>query len=965
MVEHDEQTEQVLNSQFAEYLRNKGASPLDVIVETEPGAAQQIAEEIPGISGAELGTAGIIGPDFVAVSLPSEALPAVTGLRNVVKVHYDQPVGIKEAGRGLPQLPFLRPENDPIGASISNAAFKLANVEDKYVGEVGISEVEAPQVNATPLPPGNPAQAIASGLDHAFGLGITGEEYIPTEESVKWIRDSNMLDAHDGADTKVAVLDTGHTPIPPANGGRSPHLESMVPGEPPQDMHGHGCASPGTKVHTTLTGIDTMKGVWNALSERCEVSDLDAGEDQGEQITDPVMADGHSPPRVQTLDKETGEVEAKPVDEMYRIEVDEDIYKVTLRSGTTIELTPWHPTLVFRDGKIQKVRADELETGDAVLAPDSRDSFYGPPRTLPIDIDRGWYLSKEKAWAVGAFLGDGNARRSDEKSRHEVSLSNNNIEMHKQFAESLSGIGDTARLRAADGAGATAVTGAGVSDPTALAAPEGERLVSTKYGAEVTDFIGEVCGSDVFGQGKSKAVAVPESVENSRESVIGAFLAGLFDADGHVKTEKSTVIYTTSSEAMSKDLVYLLSEVGIDARVGVLTDSRDAEETKAQTGPSYRVIISGGPDLRRFVRLVSDELVSESKRIRLMERLYEADFDHHRVPDKRTVGDARMDPVRDIETEAYTGYFYDFHIEDNHNYVAGKDGFAFISNSWCTYTVAGKPSPSSWGTCQGVAEGAQYGHFKVLNTFPGFGMTSWILKGMERARNWGADVISMSLGGDQQGPLDEDPYARFIRRRCKENAGDDEGSIFVVASGNSGADQWTIGSPGVSEKALTVGAWSMKDAAPSYYSSRGPQGKWYKNRGDDFREDRGSYGYAEFVKPDVVAPGGGRETKAKNDDEGELLHQTSVGWMEGLFDGLKDARGLMKGSSMATPHVAGLVTRLYDAGIVTTAADVKQVARDQGEVRNYPRAAANANVTEQGKNVSVGFGPLKESLFSP
>ena len=525
MVEHDEQTEQVLNSQFAEYLRNKGASPLDVIVETEPGAAQQVAEEIPGISGAELGTAGIIGGEFVAVSLPSEALPALTRLRNVVKVHYDQPVGIKEAGRGLPQLPFLRPENDPIGASISNAAFKLAKVEDKYVGEVGISEVEVPQVNATPLPPGNPAQALASGLDHAFGLGITGEEYIPTEESVRWIRDSNMLDAHDGADTKVAVIDTGHTPIPPANGGRSPHLESMVPGEPPQDMHGHG--------------------------------------------------------------------------------------------------------------------------------------------------------------------------------------------------------------------------------------------------------------------------------------------------------------------------------------------------------------------------------------------------------------------------------------------------------SWCTYTVAGKPSPSSWGTCQGVAEGAQYGHFKALNTFPGFGMTSWILKAMERARNWGADVISMSLGGDQQGPLDEDPYARFIRRRCKENAGDDEGSIFVVAAGNSGPDQWTIGSPGVSEKALTVGAWSMKDAAPSYYSSRGPQGKWYKDRGDDFREDRGSYGYAEFVKPDVTAPGGGRETKAKNDDEGELLHQTSVGWMEGLFDGLKDARGLMKGTSMATPHVAGLVTRLYDAGIVTTAADVKRVVRDRGDVRNYPRAAANANVTEQGKNISVGFGGVRESLFSP
>ena len=285
--------------------------------------------------------------------------------------------------------------------------------------------------------------------------------------------------------------------------------------------------------------------------------------------------------------------------------------------------------------------------------------------------------------------------------------------------------------------------------------------------------------------------------------------------------------------------------------------------------------------------------------------------------------------------------------------------------SWCTYTVAGKPSPSSWGTCRGVAEGAQYGHFKALNSFPGFGKTSWILKAMERALDWGADVISMSLGGTQQGGVTEDPYCRFIRKNCKENAGDEEGAIFVVAAGNSGPDRYRIGSPGVAPKALTVASWSLTDAAPAVFSSRGPQGEWYEDNREAFNADRKEVGADEFVKPDCCAPGGGRSNQDRSDAEGELLFQSTTGWYDGLRDGLKDNRASMRGTSMATPAVAGLVKRLYDAGIVTTAGEVKQVVRDQGEVDEYPEAASGANATVSGKNIAVGHGPARESLFQP
>jgi len=285
--------------------------------------------------------------------------------------------------------------------------------------------------------------------------------------------------------------------------------------------------------------------------------------------------------------------------------------------------------------------------------------------------------------------------------------------------------------------------------------------------------------------------------------------------------------------------------------------------------------------------------------------------------------------------------------------------------SWVTNTVAGKRHPSPWGTCRGVAPEANVGHFKCLNTFPGFGKTSWIIRAIERALDWGADVISMSLGGPQQGPVNEDPYCRLIRRTCKENAGDDGGAIYVVAVGNSGPDQWSVGSPGVSEKAITVGSYGMQDQAPVAFSSRGPQGEYYKGKPDEFEEDRREFGAEELVKPDVIAPGGGRVTEELRDQSDELLWQAESGWVESFHDGIRDTTGGMAGTSMATPHVAGFCVRLYEAGVIRTAAEFKQVASDRAERAAVPPQAVNATEEVGGKSIAQGFGMCRESVFDP
>ena len=289
------------------------------------------------------------------------------------------------------------------------------------------------------------------------------------------------------------------------------------------------------------------------------------------------------------------------------------------------------------------------------------------------------------------------------------------------------------------------------------------------------------------------------------------------------------------------------------------------------------------------------------------------------------------------------------------------DGHAH--GSWCTYTAVGKSAPSLWGRVDGVASGADYSHYKVLNVFPGFGRTSWIMKAMERAVDRGADVVNLSLGAPQQGPVDEDPYCQLIDELCKENLGEDEGAIFVVAAGNSGPGRWTIGSPGVSPKALTVASWSLTDEEPAVYSSRGPQGAYYDEHPDEYASDLASHDSFEFVKPDVAAPGGGRANDELTAELDEMLHQTCAGWLEGMYDGVKDTRGSMKGTSMSAPHVAGLVALLYEAGIVRNAREVKEVVSEQEEIPEFTLATESARETEEGKNIGVGFGPIRESTF--
>jgi len=164
---------------------------------------------------------------------------------------------------------------------------------------------------------------------------------------------------------------------------------------------------------------------------------------------------------------------------------------------------------------------------------------------------------------------------------------------------------------------------------------------------------------------------------------------------------------------------------------------------------------------------------------------------------------------------------------------------------------------------------------KVLDFIVGSGSDSSIIKGIEWALEEGAKVISMSLGGTVKGDNpEEDPFYPVMKKAVEQ------GIIPVIAAGNEGPEPGTIGTPGWLDEVLTVGAYDPITGEVAEYSSRGPT--------PDKR-----------VKPDVIAPGGGYP------DHG--IHNAIVNMLDKAGDGVENRYSPIQGTSMATPHAAGLV----------------------------------------------------------
>ncbi|MFH8972510.1 S8 family serine peptidase [Streptomyces sp. NPDC017890] len=218
-------------------------------------------------------------------------------------------------------------------------------------------------------------------------------------------------------------------------------------------------------------------------------------------------------------------------------------------------------------------------------------------------------------------------------------------------------------------------------------------------------------------------------------------------------------------------------------------------------------------------------------------------------------------------------------VAESRSFIAGEEVADRHGHGTHVASTVGGSGAASDGKEKGVAPGATLAVGKVLSD-QGTGSESEIIAGMEwAARDVDADIVSMSLGSTE--PSDgTDPMAQAVNTLSAET-----GALFVIAAGNTGTPS-SIGSPGAADSALTVGAVDSTDQA-AWFTSAGPR------YGDN------------ALKPDLSAPGVG------------ILAARSR-----LAEGSGDYTS-MDGTSMATPHVAGVAALLAEEHPDWTGAQLK------------------------------------------
>ena len=268
------------------------------------------------------------------------------------------------------------------------------------------------------------------------------------------------------------------------------------------------------------------------------------------------------------------------------------------------------------------------------------------------------------------------------------------------------------------------------------------------------------------------------------------------------------------------------------------------------------------------------------------------DFEHESLDDLDDIS-STYDPKIAIDSNGMLGFYNantDQEYPDEQPHDSGSHG------THCAGIAAGTGGSS--GQYAGVAPQANVVGVIALDGGSGdegdlLRAVDWTIQNKDR---FSIDVMSLSLGGPVVIPGATNNGGSSISQAL--DVAVEAGIVTVVAIGNGNlglaAHPASVSYPGDSVKAITVGSVN-DDHSREIYSSRGPTG--------DGR-----------LKPDVMAPGGAIMSAQANSGDGYVSYS---------------------GTSMATPHVAGVAALMIQANpnvSPTSSTDyVKQILRETSD----------------------------------
>ncbi|MFB5663577.1 S8 family serine peptidase [Alteribacillus sp. HJP-4] len=265
-----------------------------------------------------------------------------------------------------------------------------------------------------------------------------------------------------------------------------------------------------------------------------------------------------------------------------------------------------------------------------------------------------------------------------------------------------------------------------------------------------------------------------EQIKNSRDQVSADVLERL--EDGEVDREYDYVFSGFSLELEGEDILSILSVDGVKAVYP------NAQYETDQIGETTEL------DAEEFHPLMADSAPYIGA-----DEAWEAGYTGEGIT--VAVIDTGVDYTHPDLEHAFGSYKgYDFVDEDSdpqETQPGENPGDETNHGSHVAGTIAAN------GNIKGIAPDADLLGYRVLGP-GGSGTTEDVLAGIEQAVEDGADIMNLSLGNT----LNDPDYATSTALDWAM----EEGVVAVTSNGNAGDSEWTVGSPGTSRDAISVGA---------------------------------------------------------------------------------------------------------------------------------------------------------------
>jgi ribonucleoside-diphosphate reductase alpha chain len=238
--------------------------------------------------------------------------------------------------------------------------------------------------------------------------------------------------------------------------------------------------------------------------------------------------------RTLSMDPETAAFSFNHIELVWSYNVDpDDKLSVHLDTGCKVDVSRWHPFLVWDGSNIVERRADELKRGDTVLGPNETaveslpsiaheitytTPFFGREETRRVPVD------DDLAWLCGYFLGDGSLGRRPRRVPSTMRRRHGYDSLRRRFHdETIEVLERVQRVIARIFGTQTCIQEDGRRG-------KGRHLAYTSR--LVTGFF-----ASVFGVGpKTHSLRMPAFVWEGGRNLALSFLAGLVDSDGWAAT---------------------------------------------------------------------------------------------------------------------------------------------------------------------------------------------------------------------------------------------------------------------------------------------------------------------------------------------------------------------------------------------------------------------------------------------